>query len=47
MKDKLTYVYHGSSQQGLKTIKTNKSTHGNNWVYATLCKAISIIFISK
>lgn len=41
------YVYHGSAVQGLKEIKKNKSTHGQEWVYATLSKAISIIFISN
>ena len=47
MKDKIKYVYHGSSQQGLKIIKKNKSTHGKPWVYATLSKTISTIFISN
>lgn len=40
------YVYHGSKIQGLKKIKKNKSTHGKEWIYATLSKAISTIFIS-
>ena len=40
------YVYHGSIHQGLKIIKRNKSTHDKPWVYATLSKAISTIFIS-
>ena len=47
MEDKIKYVYHGSSQQGLKIIKKNKSTHGKPWVYATLSKTISTIFISN
>ena len=47
MEDKIKYVYHGSSQQGLKIIKKNKSTHDKPWVYATLSKAISTIFISN
>ena len=47
MEDKIKYVYHGSTKQGLKTIRKNKSTHGREWVYATLSKAISTIFISN
>lgn len=47
MKEKIKFVYHGSTHQGLKKIKKNKSTHGNLWVYATLSKAISTIFISN
>lgn len=47
MKEKIKYVYHGSTHQGLKIIKRNKSTHGKAWVYATLSKAISTIFISN
>lgn len=43
MKD---YVYHGSTHQGLKIIKKNKSTHGKPLVYGTLSKAISTIFIN-
>ena len=46
MKEKISPVYHGSIHQGLKIIKRNKSTHGKSWVYATLSKAISTIFIS-
>lgn len=46
MKEKIKYVYHGSTHQGLTKIKKNKSTHGKTWVYATLSKAISTIFIS-
>ncbi len=40
------FVYHGSIYKGLKKIKRNKSTHGCSWVYASLSKAISTIFIS-
>lgn len=47
MEEKIKYVYHGSTYQGLKQIKRNKSTHGKLWVYATLSKAISTIFISN
>ena len=47
MEEKIKYVYHGSTHTGLKKIKKNKSTHGKYWVYATLSKAISIIFISN
>lgn len=47
IEDKIKNVYHGSTQQGLKTIIKNKSTHGQAWVYATLSKAISTIFISN
>lgn len=46
MKERISPVYHGSIHQGLKIIKRNKSTHGKPWVYATLSKAISTIFIS-
>ena len=47
MEKKIKYVYHGSTQHGLKIIKKNISTHGKPWVYSTLFKAISIIFISN
>ena len=47
MKEKIKYVYHGSVHRGLKTIKKNKTAHGTLWVYATLSKAISTIFISN
>ena len=43
----MKYVYHGSTKCGLKVIKTNISTHGKSWVYATLSKAIATIFISN
>ena len=42
----MEYVYHGSPKANLKIIKRNKSTHGHNWVYATLSKAIATIFLS-
>ena len=42
-----SYVYHGTTCQGLKKINKSKSTHGIPWVYGTLSKAISIIFISN
>lgn len=44
--NKLKHVYHGSTQQGLKIIRKNKSTHGKSWVYGTLSKALATIFIS-
>ena len=47
MDKKVQYVYHGSTHQGLKIINRNKSTHGQSWVYGTLSKAISTIFISN
>lgn len=47
MNEKRKYVYHGSIHKGLTKIIRNKSTHGKYWVYATLSKAISIIFISN
>ena len=46
MEEEIRYVYHGSIHRGLQKIKKNKSTHGKPWVYATLSKAISTIFIS-
>ena len=42
----MEYVYHGSPEANLKIIKRNKSTHMQNWVYATPSKAISTIFLS-
>lgn len=42
----MNYVYHGSYISNLKTIKSHKSTHLNEWVYATYSKAISTIFLS-
>lgn len=46
MEQESRYVYHGSTQQGLKIIKKNISSHGKSWVYGTLSKAIATIFIS-
>lgn len=46
MENELKHVYHGSTQQGLKTIRKNISSHGKSWVYGTLSKAIATIFIS-
>lgn len=42
----MKYVYHGSSNSNLKIIKTHRSTHLENWVYATPSKAIATIFLS-
>lgn len=42
----MEYVYHGSPEANLKIIKRNKSTHMQNWVYATPSKAIATIFLS-
>ena len=46
MEQESRYVYHGSTQQGLKTIRKNISSHGKSWVYGTLSKALATIFIS-
>lgn len=43
----MRYVYHGSSVPNLDIIKTNKSTHMRNLVYACASKTISTIFLSK
>lgn len=42
----MKYVYHGSNISNLKVIKPHKSTHLNDWVYATPSKAIATIFLS-
>ena len=42
----MKYVYHGSSIPNLKIIKPHRSTHLENWVYATPSKAIATIFLS-
>jgi hypothetical protein len=39
-------VYHASHQQGLKKIVPNKSTHGENWVYATRDIVFAATFIA-
>ena len=41
------YVYHGSHIPDLKVIKPHKSTHQQNWVYATSSKAVATIFLSN
>ena len=41
------YVYHGSTQKGLKKIITNKTAQGENWVYASYSKVLATIFISN
>lgn len=43
----MDYVYHGSPVEGLTFIEPRKSTHGNNWVYATKNKAVAIIHSQK
>ncbi len=39
-------VYHGSKIQGLKTIEPSKSTHGKEWVYATVDPIMCALFLS-
>ena len=39
-------VYHSSKKQGIKTLKPNKSTHGEEWVYATSTLEMSAVFLS-
>ena len=41
----MKYVYHGSQKSNLKIITKRKSTHQQDWVYATFSKAIATIFI--
>lgn len=43
----MEYVYHGSPKSNLKKITKRKSTHRQEWVYATFSKAIATIFISN
>ena len=38
------YVYHGSPNGGLTTLKPHKSTHMVEYVYATINPAIALIF---
>jgi len=38
-------VYHSSQKQGLKKISPHKSTHGHNWVYATLDMVMAAAFL--
>ena len=46
-RDYMNYVYHGSKTKGLKIIKKRVSSHQKEWVYATLSKAVSVIFINN
>ena len=46
MKKNNGYVYHSSKKQGLKVLKPNVSTHGENWVYATASLEMSAVFLS-
>ncbi|HOP65675.1 MAG TPA: hypothetical protein PLX66_01430 [Bacilli bacterium] len=43
----MDYVYHGSKTSGLKKVEKRVGTHRQEWVYATLSKALSILFINK
>lgn len=43
----MNYVYHGSPASGLTHLEPRRSTHGQNWVYATNNKAIAIIHSQK
>ena len=43
----MDYVYHGSPVNGLTHLEPRRSTHGNNWVYATNNRAIAIIHSQK
>lgn len=43
----MDYVYHGSKTQGLKKLEKRKSTHQQEWVYATPSKVVATIFISN
>ncbi len=42
----LNRVYHGSNIQGLKIIRPSKSTHRQEWVYATKDPVICALFLS-
>lgn len=46
MKKDISFVYHSSKEQDLKVIKPNKSTHGENWIYATTSIEMSAVFLS-
>ena len=39
-------VYHSTIKEGLKVLSPNKSTHGNNWLYATTSLEMSAVFLS-
>jgi len=41
------YVYHGSANGELETIRPRKSTHGKEYVYATKHKSIAFIFLCR
>ena len=43
----MKYVYHGSNIKDLKAIKPRKSTHGKEYVYASISKTIATIFLSS
>lgn len=43
----MRYVYHGSHVSNLKLIKRHKSTHKQNWVYASYSEVIATIFLNK
>jgi hypothetical protein len=40
-------VYHSSPTQGLNVITPNKSTHGQDWVYATKSIEMTAVFLSR
>lgn len=43
----MKYVYHGSSQAGLKELKPHVSTHLKEWIYAAPDKVFAAIFLNK
>lgn len=43
----MEYVYHGSNTSNLKIIKRHKSTHKQNWVYASFSDVVATIFLNK
>ena len=45
MNKKFKEVYHSSKIHGLKTLIPHKSTHGENWVYATWDIVMSAAFL--
>ena len=46
MKKDNNQVYHSSIIQGLKVLRPNTSTHGENWIYATTTIEMSAAFLS-
>lgn len=42
----MKYVYHGSHTPNLKIIKPHKSTHQQDFIYASYSKAVATIFLS-